>query len=251
MNNNSDSSNDDLFEDVTPEQQLRWLYNTPLSISTLFISSIYSGALWTLVAVTPLYGLAAIGALDDECFPIRIQQATQVSGVPVLVRLFYLIGPMTGFISIAVYQFVKKFEKIMRLRAVNARTGSEETANLLAETIALVQKRSKLGERVSTWEPGNTEYDAYSATASEADQRMRELLGPLRGTHLTYLGLVAFNWYAIGLQVYYGIQWGFCSYWLAVPVLAIWIIGALLCSISTRKAMWIVGMLLFTISRRR
>ncbi len=251
MNNNSESSNDDLLEEVTPEQQLQWLYNTPLSISTLFISAIYSGAAWTFVAVTPLYGLAAIGALKGECFPVPIQQATQVSGVPVLVRLVYLIGPMTGLISIAVYQFVKVFERIMRLRAVNARMGNQETANLLAETIALVQKRSKLGERVSDWEPGDPEYDAYSVTASAADKKMSELLGPLRGTRLTYLGLVALNWYAIGLQFYYGIQWGFCSYWLAVPVLAIWIIVVFLCSISKRKAIWIVGMLVSTIFRRR
>lgn len=232
MNDDPDSTHDDLFEGLSPDQQLECLYDTPLSILTLFISALHSGAIWTFVAVTPLYGLAAIGALDDECFPERIQQATQVSGVPVLVRLIYLIGPMTGIISIAVYWFVKTFEKIMRLRAVNARIEDEETANLLAETISLVQKRSELGDQVSNWHPGDPAYDAYAATASEVDLKMQELLGPLRATLLTQLGIVVFNWYAIGLQFYYGIRWGLCSYWLAIPVLSIWIIGVLFCTLS-------------------
>ncbi len=213
--------------------QLEYLFHTRLSITTFLISASQTAAIVLFVAVSPLYGLAAVDALRVDYFPEAVQQPTRESGLHVAVRLIYLIGPLMGVVSVGIYQCVKSLERIVRLNAA-ARRAKEDpaTSRLLNETLALVQKRSTLGDQVSNWVPGDPAYDAYREADSELDRKKRQLLGPTPVALLTLFVLITLNWYALGLQAYYGIQWGFFSKWLSVPVLAVWFVGLLICTIA-------------------
>ena len=220
------------FNEASPSQKLEHLYHTDLSIISFLLSASQTALVLTFVAVTPLYGFAALDAFGAEYFPERIQQSTRESGLNVFVRLVYLAGPLIGVLSVGIFQFVKTLERIIRLRAVARRAADSPAGKLLNDTLSLQQNQIQLGDQVSNFTPGDPAYDAYREAAAEVDLKKRRLLGPTPVAVIAWLVLVIVNWYALGLQFYFGVQWGFFSNWLSIPVLAVWLVALLVCTVS-------------------
>lgn len=223
---------DDSDAEWLVSQQLEALFETRLSITSYLISWTQAAAILMFVVATPLYGLAAIDALSDEYLPRRIQQATFESGVNVWVRLVYLVGPVTGVISIAIYRFIKTLERIVILKGVARRVDDAAIRRLINESMSLLEERQSLAMQDCSWEPGDPVAEAYVAAVANVERNKRQLLGAMPTSLLALVSLVAFNWFAVGLQVYYGVQWAFVSKWLSIPVLCVWCLGLLLATRS-------------------
>lgn len=220
-------------------ESIQDVFEIKLSLSTFFVRALRGGVGFVWLLGLFLYALSWIGIISTDHYPKAIQQSVYESGINIWTRLIYLFGPISGILSIGICSLLSHLERILRLRKLVVKIeDSAENQFLLEQANHLHKRCSEVSATIPDDDMKSPQFQEYCELSRELSRKKRQLLGGRPISFIAFVALLSFNWYAFVLQITYGPRWAFVSEWIAYPILVIWFLILLICSVVLFRDNW-------------